>query len=238
VNHAPFLVILVVLAACNADSGMSPTGTTSQPGTMGRESAASTTPGNPAQETPAEAIGRGRTVRRVAGVTIRTRYRYYDIVGFSGTQLRAQMDRRGPRGEAGRRGDAMTAWHIGTRYEYRGSASNCAVTSAIVSLKIGYTYPRWRGWKAARSYAAELASVWVHYLRLLARHEKRHGRIALEGAIDLSRRLRSLPTYATCSALEEEVEALVQTIVRQTTRRQKDYDKRTRHGATEGVRFA
>jgi predicted secreted Zn-dependent protease len=241
------ILVGVGLAACSED-GAQPAARTADGGatsTVARTTETTADSAGPAptekvqQRTPAQAIGSGPAVRKLAGVTVTTRYRYYDIAGFSGPQLRAQMDRRGPRNPtSGRRADASTDWWVASRYRYGGSTSGCAVTAATVSLRLKYTYPRWRGWSHARSYFPELASVWVHYLGRLSRHEERHGKIALQGPRRLSRGLGAFPAYATCSGLERAITTFTDTIVRQTNRLQKNYDRRTRHGATEGVRFS
>lgn len=100
---------------------------------------------------------------------------------------------------------AYTSWYV--RW-----SGNCAV-----SLEIRHTYPRWTDRSSA---PAGMQHRWDHMIANLTLHEEGHGQIGLEAAREIER--------SGCKGDPMD-------IIGKWVRHEKRYDKKTRHGMTQGV---
>jgi len=155
---------------------------------------------------------------------------YYDVVGASADELRAQLDSRGPTG----RQDAYTDWWVQWRYDYVQTASGCSVRSLSVNVDVTITFPHWT---SPGDVSTELEGQWRAYLAALAVHEDGHKRIALEAANEIATALSSLLAYPSCAKLERDADATGERILERYRQQEQSYDRETEHGATQGARF-
>jgi predicted secreted Zn-dependent protease len=170
-----------------------------------------------------------------ARVVVRTHLRAYDIAGSSALELRAAMDRLGPKDPVdGTPYAGFTRWKIEWSYDYAG-ATVCALTRVRVVATIQIALPRWRG---ASSADPGLAAEWARFLAALRRHENGHAEIAKRGASRIARLLGSLPSFRSCARLERAADSMGARTLETTRRAELAYDEWTRHGDTHGVRFS
>jgi predicted secreted Zn-dependent protease len=177
------------------------------------------------QELPARANPR---------VVVRTRLRPYDVAGTSADELRAAMERLGPKDRvSGTPYAGFTRWRIEWSYNYARAAA-CAVTGVRVVARIQITLPRWRRTRRADP---SLAAEWKRFVAALRRHEDGHAAIARSAARRIARRLRLLGTFRSCARLERAADAAGARILEEARAAETAYDERTRHGDTQGARF-
>lgn len=149
---------------------------------------------------------------------------YYDIYGQTAKDLRSQMNALGPL-DGGRRWDAYTAWYI--RWNWPGYGTrNCDLSRATTSLEITVTLPRWANPEGAD---AALITKWNKYYGALARHEQAHVDNALEGYPKVLQAIQN----ATCATAEQAALQAIEPI----HAADRDYDKKTGHGAAQGAVF-
>lgn len=149
---------------------------------------------------------------------------YYDIKGATAADLRRQMDSLGTLDD-GRRWDAYTTWTI--RWNWPGYGTrNCDLSRATTSLEITVTLPRWANPNGAE---ATLITKWNKYYQALARHEQGHVDNVTQGYPKVLQAIQS----ATCATAEQAALQAVEPI----HAADRDYDKKTGHGATEGAVF-
>ena len=87
-----------------------------------------------------------------------------------------------------------------------------------VKLKLDYTMPRWKNRKGA---SKKLQKSWNKMIINLKRHEEGHGNFAIKAAKHL--------TSVKCKGAKE--------VYRNLKKQNKDYDRKTRHGIRQGVKF-
>jgi predicted secreted Zn-dependent protease len=158
---------------------------------------------------------------------------YYDVTGATAQDVRRDMTRRGPFNERGRRLDAATIWYVRWRYSYRGSAQECTIAEATTTVDVATTFPRLT---ETASTPAALKKAFADYTEKLLAHERGHADIALDIARRIEEGLRALPP-GPCATLDGSAGELGQSLIQQGKQRDIDYDERTSHGATQGVRF-
>ena len=150
---------------------------------------------------------------------------YYDITGSSADELRTELDRFGPIGYDGYKGDATTQWFI--RWNWPGyGESSCDLSQATVSYEIEVILPRW---SPPDNVQPDLVTQWTAYLHALIEHEKGH----VEYVVDRHATVLAAIKNATCESADEAAARALQAI------RQHDieYDAATDHGKSQGARF-
>jgi predicted secreted Zn-dependent protease len=167
------------------------------------------------------------------GLTIVESTEYYEVTGASAQELLAAIARGAPRDEKGRRGVGMTYWEARWQYQLKQTPSGCVRTSFDMNVKLVIMLPRWKN----RYDATALADRWNIYVAALEGHERGHLEIALRGAQEMHERLSQIDSAKTCDQLEQLIDTTGESLLDDLDRVQSDYDRRTRHGATQGVNF-
>ena len=167
------------------------------------------------------------------GLTIAESTQYYEVAGSSADELRAAIALRAPRDHTGQRGVGMTSWEVRWGYQLKQTASGCTRTSLKMEVNLVIALPRWKN----RYDNTALADRWNTYLAALEGHERGHLEIALREAHEIYAQLSRLNSAKTCALLEESIDSTGKTMVDDLNRVQSDYDRRTKHGATQGVQF-
>lgn len=157
-----------------------------------------------------------------AGVTINT----YDVRGADFNTVLAGLNAHGEY-------HARADWNITYRYRNRQAGNACAVESVDTDLKLTLTMPRWIKSPEA---SADLVSRWDRYLTALRTHENghlEHGRAANRefraGAMGLS--------APDCGTLDRVVKEHFDRLIATYSERDKEYDRSTGHGRTQGAVF-
>ena len=167
-------------------------------------------------------------------VDMRDQTERYAIAGSTPAELRRELNLKRPRTADGRQFDGHTHWHVSWRYRYLKSGSGCAIASVNTSLKVTITLPEWRNEREADSGTRRL---WSRYLAALELHEQGHRRHGVHAANEIDHAIAAIPTAVNCDGLGVAVNALGGNILRKYNQHDVDYDRDTKHGATQGARF-
>lgn len=157
----------------------------------------------------------------------------YAITGKSAGELRRQLDTLGPKDQSGRF-DAYTHWNVRWTYSYDRTAAACAVTDVKVTVTVKITMPEWSPPPDA---SPELVSSWNRYIKALERHENGHRDNGVAAGRDVLSTLRSFGSRGTCTKSGEDANATGLEVVKRYQAKDKDYDRTTGHGRTQGARF-
>lgn len=158
---------------------------------------------------------------------------HYDVAGSSEHELRAAINARRPKDDEGIPHDGLTNWDVRWKYRYVTTPEGCAVASVATTLDVVTILPRWSN----RQAGSTLAQRWDKYIAALEDHEREHMQIALRAARMIQQRLSSLEIARTCPLLEESINLTGQTLLDQFRSDDDEYDRRTKHGASQGARF-
>ena len=169
-----------------------------------------------------------------AAPSVEVTVKYYDVRGASADELRQQMNRLGIRWKDENTYDAYTGWDIRWRYTYEKSESRCSISSVRTSVDISYQYPRWSN---PHSASAALKKRWELFIRALTKHEQGHGKIGVDSANEIEQSIAELRSRRTCATLGKAANAVGHQILDKYRSIEVDYDRRTRHGATQGAKF-
>ena len=151
---------------------------------------------------------------------------HYEVSGDSLFEIRRALNRVRPRDPTdGQRVDALASWYIQWRWPVRGDGG-CDLARAEIRFSGRVRMPRLV--ETARTPDA-VRRRWRAYVAVLERHEANHIRRAW-----LSRnRVLAAIRASSCASADRDARAALAALVRQD----RDYDRTTRHGLTEGAHF-
>lgn len=167
-----------------------------------------------------------------ASDTLRTDY--YRIDGNSVPSIRDALDRHGPVGEDGKRYHGYTTWHVSWTFTHAPAGNACVIRSVRVDTDTVMTLPQLA---ETGTLPGSVKTKWETYSAALRLHEDGHRQIAISAAREVERRLSRLGSSGGCKALESEANRVAQAILSDFRARERDYDRSTDHGATQGARF-
>lgn len=181
------------------------------------------------------AAGLLATVPALAEPTISETVHYYDVSGATGREVRASLNREGPvSGNDNKRYDAVCRWHVYWKFRFRQRGNACVITSVSTDVKITITFPRL---KTDETTSPSLVKAFANYTERLMVHEKGHAQNAIDAARKIEAGILALPSEPTCDALRVKANDLGHAFVKEANQADIDYDRLTRHGATQGARF-
>ena len=162
------------------------------------------------------------------GVTMNAHVQYYDVSAASLTELRLAMRAFGPRAD-GRPWTAVTQTNFRWFYQYERAIGSCIVREVKIQLRTNITFPRWN--PTAEPDSATLAW-WEQMNAGLMEHERGHALISVRAAGEIKRELEGM-SAATCETVAQLANARGQRRITLQRQEQSEYDRTTRHGATQ-----
>ena len=162
----------------------------------------------------------------------------YNIRGRNSAELRAAMNAKGPLNKKlDKRFDARTDWTIDWTYKLDKSFAEKGiyrVSQWTIQLKVKVILPRWENTSDGLPFERRR---WQVYQARLQLHEAGHVKLAERTASALDETFSTISLFPSREKLEEAIRARAAAILRKHTAFHLDYDRRTRHGKTQGARF-
>ena len=164
-----------------------------------------------------------------AGVVVDARLQYYDVTAANLLELRRAMLVLGPRWE-GRAYQAVTESRFKWEYQpERKGAELCEPSRVRVTVQTMVTFPRWN---AAAEPDSAMVEWWQQLSVGLMEHERGHARLSVKTAGDIARALENMGP-SPCDELARRVTVAGEQRITVNRRLQAEYDRTTRHGATQ-----
>jgi len=157
--------------------------------------------------------------------------RYYVIEGRSEPELVAQMNAKGYLTEHGRYW-GYTSPQQKWSFDTKPVDGRCYLVDPKVVLIITTTLPTWT---PPPGTSAAMMTKWRAFDRAARHHEGEHAKISRDEARELIALMRKHRSDVSCSVLDASLQAEGREIMRKADAANVELDKRTGHGATEGV---
>lgn len=168
-------------------------------------------------------------------VRIVDRIERYAIVGASSSELMRQMRELGPVDPpSGKRMHGFAEWRVSWSYQYAPGRGGCRLTQHEVELDVVITLPEWRDKDAADG---RMQAGWADFLHKLEEHERGHRAIGVEAAHAVDAALAEAPGRSDCDGFGERLDSVAERAMDRYLRADAEYDMRTGHGQTQGVRL-
>ena len=163
--------------------------------------------------------------------SVRWTTNYYTITGVTIPELRQSIRQNRPWKDRLEH-DAMTDWRVSWQFTVTPAPGGCRVSMFGTQTAIVITMPRW----TAPTNAPDITRrIWQRYIEALGRHEAGHGAMALAAAAELNKRARTMGEGVDCEGLKSRTESLGRQVIEEFRAKDKAYDEKTRHGATQGA---
>lgn len=159
---------------------------------------------------------------------------YYDINGGSDQELKKQMKNSAIHDKNKKTFYAHTAWQVNWDFYTAPLMGGCMIAGVKTTVNIRYRFPRWVD--EAEGPPA-LRERWKHFMEALKEHEEGHADIAMAAANEVEETIKKSPPHPLCGELVKRGNLLGQQILAKHQEIEKDYDRRTQHGKTQGAIF-
>jgi len=166
-----------------------------------------------------------------AGVTGRTTVMYYDVHGRTFEEVRADMQRLGPKVD-GTSFVGETRSPMGWTWRTETMGSSCSIREVTVAVNAQITLPRW---SPPPDTEPGLAAEWKRFTAALETHEAGHKDISGKAAHEIIEKLHGVT--GPCSTITARANDIARAIVERAHEEQLAYDAETRHGYTQGTAF-
>ena len=167
----------------------------------------------------------------VAQSTVVRKTNYYAMTGSSIRHIQESLRQTRPWKDTPER-DASTEWYVQWYAGYSSGGGTCQCVSFTTTTAISITLPRWI---APTNAPAEVRAAWAKYIASLEVHEAGHAELAIAAAAEMHKRIEKIGSESDCNTLKTRVQTECQSVLDSFRAQEKDYDRRTRHGATQGA---
>ena len=171
-------------------------------------------------------------------VKVERKLENYNIRGSNIAELRVFMNAKGPLNKKlGKRFDARTDWEIDWTYKWDKPLAEKGVyrlSQWTIQLKVKVILPRWDNINDGLPFERRQ---WQAYQARLQLHEAGHVKLAERTAAALDEAFPTISFFPSREKLEEAMRARAMAIFHKHTAFHSDYDRRTRHGKTQGAQF-
>ena len=154
----------------------------------------------------------------------------YPVRARPGQTLREALNAATPITSGGQRFHGYTHWNVRWHFRWQqDAAGRCRITHVSTRLQSRIQMPELAAGTAAQTAAFR------RYHAALHQHELGHVEFGRKAAQAIDRSIAALPPAPNCPALEQQANALGQRLLAEQVQQERDYDQRTRHGATQGA---
>jgi len=158
--------------------------------------------------------------------------RPYPVQLQPGQTLRQALQAATPIVVNGRRFHGYTRWNVRWNYRWwREASGRCAITEVTTRLSTEVQLPE------LHNASPQQQATFDRYLRALAQHEQGHAQFGRDAAQAIDQGIARLPAAADCVTLERNADALGRRLLQEHVEREKQYDRDTGHGASQGARL-
>ncbi len=157
---------------------------------------------------------------------------YYEIKANNVEELRHALAKAGIERNSAKEFSAYTTWTVNWKYGYQHVNKECYLKNIQVILTVHYLMPKLIN---VDSTSVEFQKQWHQYITALRAHERGHKDIGLDAALDIEKMIQQNLSGNNCTNLNNRINKLGNKILAQYRAIEINYDKKTKHGETQGV---
>ena len=155
----------------------------------------------------------------------------YNVSYRSDMSLREAITAVSPIRHGGKTFHGFTRWHVNWQIWWNTTPEGrCQIHKTQTRVNGIITLP-----VLQQGAPVEVRQTFDRYVTALRRHEMGHYQFGQDAASQIDRQILALTPQATCTLLELTANSIGRRILEDAIREEIEYDRRTRHGRTEGV---
>jgi predicted secreted Zn-dependent protease len=159
-------------------------------------------------------------------------WKTYDVTGLNYAALITSMGTHGPKVD-GKSFHGLAKWHVKYNFTTKQAGRQCRFSSVDFTIDGEVLMPRWLDEVKA---PADLRQRWTAYYAALKTHEEGHIQNGRELALLVRERFLGMGDM-DCDQSQNIAQTEFNRIYNNIKDRDKDYDRRTQHGATQGASY-
>lgn len=156
-------------------------------------------------------------------------YEYYYVNPNTRADILTSLKENSPIHENGKTMYGSSNSDVKWNLKWKHNSQICWITLVHTKVTTTYTLPK------LIEGGRDVDSFWDNWYPNLLTHEKGHHKLAIDAADEIEGKIRKMPSFSTCDLLEKNANNIVLESISKLGRLQKDYDKRTNHGETQGA---
>lgn len=158
--------------------------------------------------------------------------RPYAVYAEPADTLRQALNAATPITVDGQRFHGHAHWDVRWTFRWsRDASGRCRITEVTTRLRSEVQLPE------LRRATPDQRALFDRYLPALSRHEQGHVQFGRDAARAIDQGIAQLPAAPDCATLERQANALGHRLLREHTERERQYDRDTRHGASQGAKL-
>jgi len=158
-------------------------------------------------------------------------YRYYEISPRTPYEIKSELMRHSPIRARNGSYNGRTDWFIDWKFRSAFASKGCQLTDSQTTVRVVYILPT----LSDSVSDPQTIAIFNKFSDALTLHEKNHGEHGLKAAREIDRLFSEIPPQENCRMLAKIVDGIGHATVQKYTQMDREYDRRTNNGATEGA---
>lgn len=165
-------------------------------------------------------------------VLLEERYEHYTIAPIEVDQIKFELRKNSPISRANQIFHGGTEWTLVPHFRWKRERYQCRIKDVMVKLNGTYTLPKLYSTVSATTSTKKRFNA---YYEALLGHEKGHQNLWLKAGEEIERTLNNFEPYFSCDELAKQAKIRIAGIIKNYQQLNRDYDKQTGHGRTQGA---
>ena len=158
-------------------------------------------------------------------------YKNYVISPRAAHEIKPELMRHTPIRDYKGSYNGHTDWYIDWQYQTRQEANICRINQLKVKVHVVHILPRLSEYVTDK----QTIEVFNRFNAALTQHEKNHGNNGLSAAREIDKALNALQPQRSCHRTSWLIDDIGHSIVKKYVAADKEYDRTTNNGMTEGA---
>ena len=167
-----------------------------------------------------------------AEVLLEERFEHYTIDPTEVDQIKFELRKNSPVSRANQIFHGGTEWTLVPHFRWKKDRYLCRIKDVHVKLNGTYTLPKLYSTISASDSTKERFNA---YYQALMEHEKGHQSLWLQAGEEIERTLNHFEPHYSCTELARQAKLRIAEIIKTYQQMNRDYDKQTGHGKTQGA---
>lgn len=165
-------------------------------------------------------------------VLLNERFVHYAIAPEKVDQIKVELRNNSPVSRENQTFHGGTEWTLVPHFRWRKESNLCRIRDVQVQLNGTYTLPKLIN---EMSTSNETKIRFDAYYQALLHHEKGHQDLWLQAGQEIERLLTNFEAFYNCNEMAQEAKIRIANVIRNYQQHNRDYDKQTGHGRTQGA---
>ncbi|WP_431705142.1 DUF922 domain-containing Zn-dependent protease [Geminocystis sp. CENA526] len=159
---------------------------------------------------------------------------YYNVRGKTVPEIAQSLYNDSPIIYQGKKYHAYTSWNVKWNFNWYQYPRYCQITSVKTTVDVKYTLPKLITYA---SLSSAVKQKWDRYYKALIYHEEGHKNFGVNSALNIEKSILNMGKRNSCPQLEKDANIIANNVIKRSIEQEKEYDRITNHGATQGAVF-